>query len=68
MALLPDSVALRKAHWCSALTVIIQSSAAPSSALLLLRAYHLQAHPPPGCIHVAVDMLLHTSYNTGPTF
>lgn len=63
IALLPDSVALRKAHLCSAHTVMIQNSAAPSSASLFLWEYHLQAHPP-GYFQVAVSMLLRSSYNT----
>lgn len=66
MALLPDSVALRKAHWCSALAVMIQSSAAPSSDLLFLRAYHLQAHPPGkhscGSRHVTSYFLQHSPH------
>lgn len=65
-ALLPHSVALRKAQCCSALTVMIQSSAAPSSALLLLQVYHYRLTR--DCIHMAVGMLLHTSYNKVPTF
>lgn len=68
-AQLPDSVAPRKAQRCSALTVMIQTRC--SSFLCLAAPPSMSPTSSPttrGYIHVAVGMLLHTSYNKVPTF